>query len=300
MAARQRIGIALGSGGARGWAHIGVLRALQERGIQPDVVAGTSMGAVIGAAYAVGRLDSLEEWAGGLRWHHIRHYLDFSWSGGLMHGGRVIGLLHQFFGEQEIETLDQPFGVVATDLERGRELWLREGRILDALQASMAVPGVFAPVWSGDRWLVDGGLVNPVPVALCRAMGADYVIAVDLISDLLDANVRTAVAPRYDDGTWVGGIKERLLGSGRPGAEGPAAPPLLGILQNGLYIMQTRISRSRMAGDPPDALITPRLAGVGMLEFHRAAAGIEEGSRAVARAGEPLDWLYAVINGGNA
>lgn len=292
--AEPRIGIALGSGGARGWAHIGVLRALTERGIQPQIVAGTSMGAVVGAAYAAEQLDALATWAGRLRWHDIRHFLDFGAGGGLIHGDRVVRLLREFFGERAMDALPREFGVVATDLERGRELWLREGDLSDALRASMAVPGLFAPVRMGDRWLVDGGLVNPVPVALCRAMGADYVIAVDLISDLLDANVRTAVTPQHRDHSWVGGLKRRLR-SNRGNDPEVQTPGLLGVLQNGLYIMQTRISRSRMAGDPPDALVTPRLAGVGMLEFHRAAAGITEGEQAVARVGDTLDWLNMLV-----
>lgn len=177
---KTRIGLALGGGSARGWAHIGVIRALQDAGIEPDIVCGTSIGALVGAAYVGGELDPLEAWVRSLRLQTVVGFLDFSLTGGLIKGEKLIGFFRNHFVDRDIRELARPFGAVATDLQRGREVWLREGPVTDAVRASIALPGLFTPVQLDGRWLVDGGLVNPVPVSLCRAMGADLVIAVDL------------------------------------------------------------------------------------------------------------------------
>ncbi len=170
---KTRIGIALGGGSARGWAHIGVIRALADAGIEPDIVCGTSIGALVGAAYVGGELDPLEAWVRSLRLQTVVSFLDFSLNGGLIKGEKLIGFFRNHFVDRDIRELARPFGAVATDLRRGREVWLCEGRVTDAVRASIALPGLFTPVQLDGRWLVDGGLVNPVPVSLCRAMGAD-------------------------------------------------------------------------------------------------------------------------------
>ena len=180
---QNRLGIALGSGAARGWAHIGILRALEQAGIVPDVVAGTSIGALVGAAYASGRLDRLEEWVTQIDWWEIIRYMDLRLGG--VEGERLMRAFRERVDDVPIETLSKPFGAVATDLHTGREVWFQDGSVLEAVRASIAVPGLFSPVRHRGRWLVDGGLVDPLPVSLCRALGADRVIAVNLNGDIV-------------------------------------------------------------------------------------------------------------------
>lgn len=187
---RPRIGLALGGGSARGWAHIGVIRVLAEAGIEPDLVCGTSIGALVGAAYVAGELDPLEKWVRSLRLQTVVSFLDVSLNGGLIKGDKLITFFRNHFVDRDIGELARPFGAVATDLRRGREVWLREGRVSDAVRASIALPGLFTPTERDGSWLVDGGLVNPVPVSLCRAMGADLVIAVDLNTGLLGRHIK--------------------------------------------------------------------------------------------------------------
>jgi len=190
---RPRIGLALGSGSARGWSHIGVIRALERAGHVPDIVCGTSIGALVGAVHAAGRLDWLEDWVRRLTWSGVVAMLDFRMGGGLIEGSRLTGFFRQHFRDEGIERLPLPFACVATELGTGREVWLREGPVIDAVRASIALPGLFTPTQLDDRLLVDGGLVNPVPVSLCRAMGADVVIAVDLNWDLIGRRARAEV-----------------------------------------------------------------------------------------------------------
>ena len=185
-APRPSIALALGGGIARGFAHIGVLRILAKHGIEPDIVVGTSVGAVVGACYAYGKLQELEDWARGLTARGVLGYLDVSLGGsGLIGGDKLATRLEQTFGDSRIEDLPKRFACIATELGTGHEIWLTRGRIVDAMRASYALPGVFTPVRLGGRWLVDGALVNPVPVAAARALGARLVIAVNLNSDML-------------------------------------------------------------------------------------------------------------------
>jgi len=187
---RPRVGLALGSGSARGWAHIGVIRALEQAGIRPDVVCGTSIGALVGAAYAAGELDRFEQWVLGLEIRDVVALMDVSLRSGLFKGQRLMDFFRRHFADRQVEELTMPFAAVATALQTGVEIWLRRGSTLDAVRASIALPGLFAPVLRDGMVLVDGGLVNPVPVSLARAMGADVVIAVDLGSDILGRHLR--------------------------------------------------------------------------------------------------------------
>lgn len=285
MARRPKIGFALGAGSARGWAHIGVLRALTEEGIKPDFVAGCSVGALVGAAFAAGRIDRLETWARSLDWKRILKLLDLSLRGGLFKGRRVHELFHDQFVESSFGDLPVRFAAVATDLASGQEVWLREGKVSDAVRASIAVPGLFQPVLREERYLVDGSVVNPVPVSLCRAMGADIVIAVDLGSDLVGRYVRDD--DRAPAQPAASGIMSRLLRGRGKSAEhaGTArpAPSFAETLMGAVNVMQVRIARSRLAGEPPDVLITPRLGHLGLLDYHRADVAIAEGHDAVER-----------------
>lgn len=260
---RPRIGLALGSGAARGWAHIGVIRTLERAGVVPDIVCGTSIGALVGAAYAAGELDRLEPWVQGLSWQSVLKMFDLKMSGGLIAGGKLVDFFRSRFQDQGIEALGKPFGCVATELASGREIWLREGSVVDAVRASIALPGLFTPVpYEGD-WLVDGGLVNPVPVSLCRAMGADVVIAVDLNWQF----------SRWHAHAHAHAKRPR----GRP-------PSMMDVLTGSLNIMQVRIAQSRLAGEPADLMIRPRLLSIQAMEFHRGKAAIEAGQHAAEHA----------------
>ena len=292
---RPRVGLALGSGSARGWAHIGVIRALEQAGIRPDIVCGTSIGALVGAAYAAGELDRLEQWVLELGFKDVLSYLDVGLSGGLIRGERLMDHFRQHFMDRPIEQLSIPFAAVATALHTGAEIWLRHGSTLDAVRASIAVPGFFAPALHDGMVLVDGGLVNPVPVSLARAMGADVVIAVDLGSDILGRRLSADAASEPPDsvvGDWIQKLKDNLnsLVPARASEE-TTMPSMLDVLTSSLNIMQVRITRSRMAGEPPDLLVTPRLAHLRLLDFHKAKEAIEEGHRAVERVTHTLDSL---------
>lgn len=308
-----RIGVALGSGGSRGFAHVGVLRGLLEAGITPEVVCGSSAGAVIGAAYACDRLDPFEEWGRGLDRRQVMGLLDLSFRGGALRGRRMVERVNRMLPDTRVESLPLPYAAVATDLESGREIWIRDGALVDAIHASCAVPGVVSPILRDGRWIVDGGIVNPVPVSLCRALGADSVIAVDLNAALLARRFRGEVdtppeapapsaeaeadAPPLDHDTqttpgsaqqiWAD-LRSRFASSESRAPEratdGRTSPGLYDVLDNTLQIMQVRITRSRMAGDPPELLVTPRLPDFALFDLHRANEAIDEGRRAVARA----------------
>ena len=276
-----RIGLALGSGSARGWSHIGVIRALAEAGIEPDIVCGCSIGALVGAAYVYGELDKLENWVASLKWKDVLGLLDVSFNGGLIKGEKLIDFIRRHFVDHDFDTLGKPFACVATDLESGREIWLRDGSVAEAVRASFAVPGLFTPRLRDGRLLVDGGLVNPVPVSLCRALGADLVIAVDLGSE------RAGRWHQQTDTAPANGWKQKLLqGIGLAAANSEdteALPSLIAVLTGSLQIMQVRIARSRLAGEPADVMLSPRLGQVGMMEYHRGPECIAEGRAEVDR-----------------
>ena len=288
---RPKIGLALGGGAARGWSHIGVLRTLMQAGIVPDVIAGCSVGAVVGGCYAADKLDEVEAFARSLTKRRVMGLLDFHISGsGLIAGGRLKRLLDQDLGGQRIESLPLRFVTIATELGTGHEIWLTKGDLIAALRASYALPGVFDPVFFGGRWLMDGALVNPVPVTAARALGADIVICVNLNGDI---KVRGTVIQSHG-GDAVDEIAEAvvegaprrwgLFGHGRPNDRPlPQAPGITAVMIDAFNITQDRIARSRLAGDPPDVMIAPKLSPIGLFEFHRAAETIDLGRQATER-----------------
>jgi NTE family protein len=286
VARRPKIGFVLGAGSARGWAHIGVLRALAEAGIKPDFIAGCSVGAFVGAAFAAGRLDQLEAWALALDWKGMLKLMDFGLHGGLIKGGRVREVFSEQFVECEFSELPIRFAAVATDLHSGQEIWLREGKVSTAIGASIAVPGLFRPVQYDDRYLVDGSVVNPIPVSLCRAMGADIALAVDLGSDLVGRYARDDDRESTQAGrrSFLSRVLPRYNPTSERQPEPEVAPPsMLETLMGSINIMQLRIARSRLAGEPPDVLLTPRLGHLGLLDYHRAEIAIAEGRDEVMR-----------------
>ncbi len=292
MRRKLRLGLALGSGSARGWAHIGAIRALEERGVKPDIICGTSVGALVGAAYASGELDRLEGWVTGLGWTKVVRLMDLTWRGGLIRGTRLFTLFGTLFADRDIGELPMPYGAVATELHSGREVWLQQGKVLDAVRASCAMPGLFTPVIRDGKVLVDGGLVNPVPVSMCRALGADLVIAIDLGWGKLGPYRRGREAAPRDPG-WLGRLSESWFGKKpKPEEEGEATiPSIFDVFMTSLDIVEMRVARSRLAGDPADVLITPLLPDFATMDYHRAAEAISEGRAAVARMGPLLEQI---------
>ena len=304
---RPVIGLALGGGAARGFAHIGIVRTLIAHGIVPDVVVGTSVGAVVGGSYAAGHLDTLEEWARSLQRRNILGYLDIRLNGsGLIGGDKLAAGLEAAMGKTLIEDLPLKFATVATEVRTGHEIWLTHGRMVDAMRASYALPGIFSPVLVGDRWLVDGALVNPVPVSAARALGAEIVIAANLSSDVFThsttvyahgpsaAALESVVEPapskrglgRFFSPEHT--VKREFFGSGgRPG--------ISSVMVDAFNIMQDRITRARLAGDPPDLLISPRVGQIGWFDFHRADDLIAHGARAAERAIESIQEAIQIL-----
>ncbi len=293
----MKIGIALGSGSARGWSHLGVLRRLAELGINPEIVTGASAGSLVGAAYASDRVDELEHWALGLTRRDIWSLLDATLGskGGIIKGDRLMRAIAKQLPDQPIEDLAIPFGSVAADLTNGMEIWIKDGSLHQAIRASSGFPGLFAPMRYRDRWLIDGGVVNPVPVSLCRALGADFVIAVNLNHHLTTRGkgrnaVTRSEAPdkesgkEKDESEWLQKWSELVntfISSRRKESDSPDEPGMVDVMTATINIMQNRITRSRMVGDPPDATITPNLSGFQMMDFHRAEEAITKGQESV-------------------
>lgn len=293
------IGLVLGSGAARGFAHIGVMRALQAHGIKPDIIVGTSMGALVGGCYATNQLDTIEAWARSLTMRRIISYLDVRIGGsGLIGGGRLADQLRKSIGETTIEDLPIRFAAIATEIGTGHEVWLTRGSLSLAVRASYALPGIFPPVYLGGRWLVDGALVNPVPVSAARALGARVVIAVNIDADRFgrgttiashgsDTGDMKAIAPIAEPRNGFSRLRgmfgaERALK--RQIIAGGAQPSFSTVMIESFNIMQDRLTRMRLAGDPPDVHITPRIGHVGWLDFHRAAESIAVGQAATEKA----------------
>lgn len=291
------IGLALGAGVARGWAHIGVIRTLEKYGIRPDIIAGCSIGSVVGGIHAAGQIDILEQWARSLTRLKVLGYLDLTISGGgMLSGEKLVALMRRYLDDQRIESLSSRFVSVSTDLLSGHEIWHQQGDLVDAMRASFSMPGIFHPIMMDGRWLVDGALVNPVPVSACRSLGADVVIAVNLNADLLgqvrasqNAVPRVAgfdLVPVLEEQTRLGNLKGWRRFLHHPilkmlfQRENSHTPSMFGTMVSSLNVIQDRMTRSRLAGDPPDVHIAPRIGHIGLMEFDRAADLIWLGQQA--------------------
>ncbi|GFO82495.1 patatin-like phospholipase family protein [Methyloceanibacter sp.] len=303
---RPIIGLALGGGSARGWAHIGALNTLIAAGVEPDVVVGTSIGAVAGACYVTGTLDRLEAFARSLTRRRIFGFLDFNLAGsGLITGQRLSGQLENHLSGLQIEDLSPRFAAVATELATGHEVWLNKGDLVPALNASFALPGIFKPVEINGQWMIDGALVNPVPVSVCRALGARIVIAVNVTSDpfckasvihdhasyteptdLDIAALQNGEDPAQDSGA-LRLLHRQLFGRGN------GAPGISSVMMAAINITQDRIARSRLAGDPPDITINPKTGRINLFDFHRADEAIALGAKA---AESQLDEIRHTLN----
>ncbi len=299
---RPRIGLALGGGVARGWAHIGIMRVLMEEGIEPDIISGTSIGAVVGGCYAAGKLDSLEEWARSLTPRRVLGLLDMNFGGsGLLSGMKLAKLLEERLGDIEIEDLGTRFVAVATELATGHEIWLRDGKLVPALRASYALPAVFSPVNIDERWLVDGALVNPVPASVCRAFGARLVIAVSLSSDTYGLGMVTEgdkidglnFGEEDPKSASMPSIARAMVSSAtRPDRAimrqlfgwNSKTPGITTVMMGALNIIQDRLARMRLAGDPPDVMVAPRIGHISLSDFHKADEAIKLGEDAARKA----------------
>lgn len=288
------LGIALGGGAARGWAHIGVLKTLMAAGLAPEIVVGTSIGAVVGGCYIAEKLPQLEDFARSLTRRGVFGFLDFSFAGsGLITGQRLCNELDHHLTGLQIQQMNYPFIAVATELGTGHEIWINQGHLVDAMRASYALPGIFQPVKLSGKWLVDGALVNPIPVSVCRALGAHHVIAINLNGDI---GTKGAVIPghtavddlrnREDDGKRLAtnGRAARMLLHRQFFGAGEKGPGISSVMMDAISITQDRIARARLAGDPPDTVVCPKLGGVGVFDFHLANEAILEGERATRRA----------------
>jgi NTE family protein len=298
----KRVGLALGSGGARGWAHIGVIRALQEAGIGIDLLSGASIGALVGAIHCAGELDELEDFVRELSWRDMLSYFDMVFPvSGLLDGNRVYDLLSDHIRGMTIEDSPIPFCCVATDLIRGREVQLRSGAMVDAVRASISVPGIFTPFSHGDRFLGDGGIVNPVPVDVVRAMGAEVVIAVNL-----NRNHDTGAAEEEEAGdespartpsetsrvrrqSFLRRLQERYESVQEAlqdkvqlwFPEEDPGPNIFDVIGTSLNVMEQQVTRSRLAAHAPDLLVEPALSDIAIFDFHRAGRIIRQGHRAM-------------------
>jgi len=298
---QPKIGLALGSGSARGMSHIGVIRALEAMDIKPDVIAGCSVGSLVGASYATGKLDKLEDWALSMNESKIRQFLSLNINAsGFINAVRLQKLFEETIGLESLtfKDMNKPFGAVATDLSTGKEVWLQEGSVHDALWSSMAFPGLFPSVLKDRKWLVDGGLVNPVPVTLCRALGAEKVIAVNLNADIINSYevIEEEQAPPQpkdeakaeledEQNFWEktkSGFKRAFKMISSDGST-VREPKGLDVISNSIHIMSSHLTRSRLAGEPPDVLLQPRLSDVGLLQLHKSKTCIEEGRACVER-----------------
>ena len=299
----KKIALALGSGSARGWAHIGVIRALHDAGIAPTIICGSSIGALVGASYANGRLADLETWARNLTGWKMVRFVDVSFSStAVIDSNRLRAELSEVIADREtlIEDLPIRFAAVATKIFSGREARFTSGSLQDAIWSSAAIPGILPPVWLNDEWLVDGGVVNPVPVDLCRQLDADIVIAVNLNGNIIGARPdgerrgsddkpgldRSADtdAPLTLQASLTGNPLYPFPLEGPENLKaGPKPPGMFEAFADAINIMQDRITRSRMVGDPPDVLIAPHMAGIWMMDFTRAAEAIDIGYASVVR-----------------
>jgi NTE family protein len=300
MSSEIKIGLALGSGASRGWSHIGIINELASLGIQPDIVCGTSVGAMVGAAYATNRLEKLESWACSVTKFDVARFLDISTSfTGFVNTERFHNFLHEYIADDDdrIEDLAKVYAAISTDLDTGREVWLQQGSVIQAVWSSMALPGLFPAIRHNSQWLVDGGLVNPVPVSVCRALGADIVIAVNLNGDIVGKRLNKTPVK---NGSSVSKklselVKEYTSLSLFEPANKEHPPSLLDAIAASFNIMQDRLTRSRLAGDPPDIVFSPKLSAIGLLELYRAREAIDEGHMCVQRMVHELEYVVGRV-----
>ncbi len=288
-----KVTLVLGSGGARGWAHIGVIRALQEKNIQIESVVGCSMGALVGAALAAGKLDVLHRTALELDWRKAFNlFFEFTLPrSGLIDGNKVIRTLREKISSANIEDLPIPFTALSTDMSTGKEVEFSSGDLLEAVRASIAIPGIFTPVFRGDQILVDGGLVAPVPVKTAYDAGAKKVVAVNINkglglpvvadSDAEDRRPRKSRKNRDAITQFVNSkiedMKLEKLTPIKRWLTPKKTPSIFDVVGNSTIIIQSKIAEIQLQKYPPDILIEPELGNMNFMEFHHAEQAIQKG-----------------------
>lgn len=276
---KPTVALALGSGGAKGLAHIGAIQEIEAQGYEIVAIAGTSMGALIGGIYATGKLDVYSDWVCSLAKIDVLKLVDWTFSGGgLIKGERIIETMRGLIGDAAIEELPIAFTAVATDLDREREVWLTRGPLFDAIRASIAIPSIFRPHTLSERRLIDGGLLNPVPVTPLIREPSDYLFAVSMDGPP-DAGTPDEVPATPTDGnesyrSRIGDFISRIMPHG---AEKPREPGMLELLMQSMDLMQANLSRLRLAAYEPDLLIRMPRNVATVYEFYRARELIELG-----------------------
>lgn len=312
MVKKPLLGVALGGGVAKGWSHIGVIKTLCDAGLRPDIVVGTSIGAVVGGCYAAGRLEELEDWVNELTVRKVFKYLDINLKGqGFLGGVKLQKLLTEKLDDIAIPDLNKKFVAVATECKTGREIWINKGKLVKAMGASYALPGIFKPVNFDGTYLMDGAIVNPIPVSVCRALGADMVIAVNLnhnmfqkggflpdadfleeeISESIEENQEARLFEKNKDHSALKLLHRQLVER-----KNGNAPGISTSLMDAFNITQDRIARARLAGDPPDLVINPHLEGLGMFDFHKGEEAIKRGEIAAKRALNEIDYMVSTFS----
>jgi len=276
---KPTVALALGAGGAKGLAHIGVIREIEAQGYEIVAIAGSSMGALIGGIHAMGKLDVYSDWVCALAKLDVLRLVDWTFSGGgLIKGEKIIGTLRALVGDTLIEELPLAFTAVATDLDHGREVWLNRGSLFDAIRASIAIPTVFRPCTLDGRRLIDGALLNPVPVTPLIREAADYLVAVSVDGPALVAAPADAPAEAQREGNSyrqrIGDFIGRMIPHGEAR---PAVPGAFELLTQSMDLMQANLSRLRLAAYEPDLLIQLPRNMASVYEFYRASELIERG-----------------------
>jgi NTE family protein len=296
----MKIGLALGSGSSRGWSHLGILKSLEKIGIVPDIVCGTSVGALIGASYVSNKLPELEKWILSLSKLELAKFYSINpTTNGFVDIEKIKNFIHQCVAPADtlIENAKIRYASIATELHTGKEVWFKQGLFMDAVLSSMSLPGLFQPHFYNNKWLVDGGLVNPVPVSACRALGADFVIAVNLNSDIVGKHFKNSKTQENDSNIKINesSITKYInkLRSASLKTKPLKTPSLFETIASSINITQDRITKSRMVGDPPDILLSPKLSQIGLLDFHRAKEAIAEGEACVKRANSEFEYLFS-------
>ena len=285
---QKKISLNLGSGGARGLAHIGVIRAFEEADYKIEAISGCSIGAVIGGIYAANKLDAYEQWARQIRRVDVLKLMDLSWDkSGLLKGDRVIATLTELVGDQAIEDLPIRFTAMATDLESKTEVWLNKGSLFRAIRASISIPWLLTPVKYKDTHLVDGGILNPVPMAPSFNDDTDYKVAVNLGGPDKFKTAQNNAHKQTDQDSFRGRIDkfiDNMTTSFRKGDESALASYDLGNMA--FEAMQSTIARYKLAAYPPDYLIELPSNAAGLMDFHRAdeliSLGYEYGKNCIA------------------
>jgi len=298
----KKLGIALGSGASRGWAHIGVLNALAEAGINVDYISGTSIGSVVGAVYSIGDMKEFKKFVLSIDWKSVVSLIDVTFPGsGIIPGKRLFRMLSEYYKDIMIEDLPIPYCAVAADVRTGEEIRFTSGRVIDAVRASVSIPGIFTPFKYQGRVLVDGGIVNPVPSNILREMGADVIIAVDLNNCTIEENsgekVKKGGGDPAEKKLTKNSEEERekrifemleekykeITGSIRTKIDHIRSrehyPNILEIIDNATHIMQRSITENQFKMSLPEIIITPQLGDFRLLDFDRGEEAIEEGYR---------------------